>query len=570
MKASGRRRLLIGAIALAALALGMILTDDLVQAAAPGPLVTGNVFDRQGQPVVGARVTITAGRAEAPLSEAETQPDGRYAVPVPEAPPEQLTLHIERPHFQSASTDLSVAQLRDLRNGQTVSLPDTTLLRRINLAFWIATGLFVAVLVLIATGRLHNTLSAMVGVSLIFVLSYIGRTISEDLFIFDFRGALGYVDWNVIFLIMGMMIVVAVVERTGIFQWMALRAYRLSGGRTWLLLPILMVLTGVASATLDNVTTMLLMTPITVQIALALGLNPLALLMPEVMASNVAGISTLIGTPTNILIGSYADISFNSFLTNLTPGVVLALVGLVLYSEWTYRRELKVSGEPGAPSAMLEELSESARISEPEHLKKAGVVGAGMLILFVLGEQVHLLPSVTALMGATALMVWIRPNIEEMIEAVDWTTLVFFITLFIVVGAIQEVGLVSFIADGIGRLIGDNLLVAVLAVTWLSALLSMVIANIPFTAAMLPVVGFLTKTVPGANTQVLFYCLSVGSAMGGNGSLIGASANMVTAGISERSGQPITYAYFFRKGFPALLLTVALASLWLLLHFLVS
>jgi Na+/H+ antiporter NhaD/arsenite permease-like protein len=157
-----------------------------------------------------------------------------------------------------------------------------------------------------------------------------------------------------------------------------------------------------------------------------------------------------------------------------------------------------------------------------------------------------------------------------MIEAVDWTTLVFFITLFIVVGAIQEVGLVSFIADGIGRLIGDNLLVAVLAVTWLSALLSMVIANIPFTAAMLPVVGFLTKTVPGANTQVLFYCLSVGSAMGGNGSLIGASANMVTAGISERSGQPITYAYFFRKGFPALLLTVALASLWLLLHFLVS
>lgn len=568
MKISGRLRLLLGATALAGLALGMGLTHGPVQAAAPGPLVTGNVFDRQGQPVVGAHVTISAARAEHPLSEAETQPDGRYALPVPEAPSEQLTLYIERPHFQSVSTDLSAAEMRELRDGQTVTLPDTTLLRKINLAFWIATGLFGAVLVLIATGRLHNTLSAMVGVSLIFVLSYIGRTISEDLFIFDFRGALGYVDWNVIFLIMGMMIVIAVVERTGIFQWMALRAYRLSGGRTWLLLPILMVLTGVASATLDNVTTMLLMTPITVQIALALGLNPLSLLMPEVMASNVAGISTLIGTPTNILIGSYADISFNAFLTNLTPGVVLAMVGLVLYSEWTYRRELKVSGESGGSTALLEELSESARITEPDHLKKVGVVGAGMLMLFVLGERVHLLPSVTALMGATALMVWIKPNIEEMIEAVDWTTLVFFITLFIVVGAIQEVGLVSFIADGIGRLVGDNLLLAILAVTWLSALLSMVIANIPFTAAMLPVVGFLTKTVPGASTQVLFYCLSVGSAMGGNGSLIGASANMVTAGISERSGQPITYAYFFRKGFPALLLTVALASLWLLLHFL--
>jgi Na+/H+ antiporter NhaD/arsenite permease-like protein len=204
-----------------------------------------------------------------------------------------------------------------------------------------------------------------------------------------------------------------------------------------------------------------------------------------------------------------------------------------------------------------------------DHLKKAGVVGAGMIVLFVVGETIHLLPAVTALLGATALLVWIRPNIEEMIEAVDWTTLVFFITLFIVVGAIQEVGVISLVADGIGHLVGNNLLVAMLTVTWLSALLSTVIANIPFTAAMLPVVGYLTATVPGANTQALFYCLSVGSAMGGNGSLIGASANMVTAGISERAGHAITYAYFLKKGFPALVVTVALATVWLLLRFLV-
>jgi Na+/H+ antiporter NhaD/arsenite permease-like protein len=152
---------------------------------------------------------------------------------------------------------------------------------------------------------------------------------------------------------------------------------------------------------------------------------------------------------------------------------------------------------------------------------------------------------------------------------VDWTTLVFFITLFIVVGAVQEVGLISYIADGIARLVGGNLLVAILAVTWLSAILSTVIANIPFTAAMLPVVGYLTATVPGAGDKVLFFCLSVGSAMGGNGSLIGASANMVTAGISERAGYPITYLYFLRKGFPALLITVGLATIWLLLRFVV-
>jgi Na+/H+ antiporter NhaD/arsenite permease-like protein len=155
-----------------------------------------------------------------------------------------------------------------------------------------------------------------------------------------------------------------------------------------------------------------------------------------------------------------------------------------------------------------------------------------------------------------------------MIEAVDWTTLVFFISLFLVVGAIQEVGLISIIAEQIGRTVGDNLLFTMLAVIWLSAFLSMVIANIPFTAAMLPVVGFLSATVPGAQSKVLFYCLSVGSAMGGNGSLIGASANMVTAGIADGAGYRISYAYFLKKGLPALLITVGLATIWLLYHFL--
>jgi Na+/H+ antiporter NhaD/arsenite permease-like protein len=299
-----------------------------------------------------------------------------------------------------------------------------------------------------------------------------------------------------------------------------------------------------------------------------MGINPLALLMPEVMASNVVGISTLIGTPTNILIGSYAGISFNDFLTNLTPGVLAALVGLVIYSEITYRRDLKSGGENGISPMLLEKLAERARITEPGHLRKAAWVGLGMLILFVFGEQIHLLPAVTAIMGATALMIWIRPDIEEMIEAVDWTTLVFFISLFIVVGAIQEVGLISFIATAIGRLVGENLLLAVIVITWFSAILSTVIANIPFTAAMLPVIAYLTARIPGAGSLVLFYALSVGSAMGGNGSLIGASANMVTAGISERAGHPITYVYFLKKGFPAMVITVSLALTWIIVHFL--
>jgi Na+/H+ antiporter NhaD/arsenite permease-like protein len=533
-----------------------------------GRLITGFIHDRQGTAVQDAQVSLLAPGVSEPLATTLSQPDGRFTLVFTQNPVDGLSVRINRDHFSLADIPLDNAAVQDLRNNGSLVLPDTTLLRRISLSFWIATLVFIGMLVIIALGKLHNTLASLLAAAIILAFSYLARPISEEFYIFDFPGALRYVDWNVIFLIMGMMIIIATIERTGIFQWLAFSAYRLSGGRVWLLMPILMLITGLASAFLDNVTTMLLMTPITVQIALAMAVNPLMLLLPEVMASNVAGISTLVGTPTNILIGSYGKISFNAFLTNLTPGVLLAIIGLILYSEYIYRKDLQPD-EKSISALLLNNLAERARITEPGHLKKAGVVGGCMLVLFITGESIHLLPAVTALMGATALLVWIRPDVQEMIEAVDWTTLVFFITLFIAVGAIQEVGLISFIADGIGRLVGGNLLVAVLVVVWLSAFLSTVIANIPFTAAMLPVIGYLTATIPGAQSKVLFYCLSVGSAMGGNGSLIGASANMVTSGIAERAGYPITYTHFLKKGFPALLITVGLASIWLIVRFLV-
>ena len=531
--------------------------------------IFGRVLDEQGVAVEGAEVSLLADSKIA-VVHTTTQSDGSFALHMsapndPAAFDEAIYLHIERPHFVPAEIALESADLQQLNAGAAVEIPDITLARKVSLAFWLATVIFISVLLLIATDKLHNTLAALVGASLVLIISYLGHPISENLYIFDFTDSLKYIDWNVIFLIMGMMIVVAVVENTGIFQWLAFFAYRVSGGNVYLLLSILMLIAGVASAFLDNVTTMLLMTPITIQIAISMGINPLAFLLPEVMASNVVGISTLIGTPTNILIGSYANISFSEFLTNLTPGVLMAFIGLILYSVLIYRKELAAATE--ASPMLLEHLAERGRITQPEHLKKAGWVGLGMLLLFIFGEKIHLLPAVTALVGATTLMVWIEPDIEEMIEAVDWTTLVFFMALFMVVGAIQEVGLISYIAVFIGRLVGENLVLSMIAVTWLSAILSMVIANIPFTAAMLPVVGFLTTTVPGAESKVLFFCLSVGSAMGGNGSLIGASANMIASGIAERAGYSISYMYFLKKGIPALLITVGLAMLWLLIKF---
>jgi Na+/H+ antiporter NhaD/arsenite permease-like protein len=334
----------------------------------------------------------------------------------------------------------------------------------------------------------------------------------------------------------------------------------------WLLVIVLMLLTAVASALLDNVTTMLLMAPITLQIALALGLNPLSLLIPEVLASNVGGIATLIGTPTNILIGSFANLSFNDFVVNLTPGVLLAMVGLIIYVQVFFRKEYRAAGSKLSP-ALSAKLAENARITHPAELRKAGIVFAGMLALFVFGEVLHLVPAVTALIGSTVLLVWIQPDVDEIIRAVDWTTLLFFIGLFVVVGAIQEVGLISLVAVAVGDLVGDNLQLAIVLIVYLAAFISMVVDNIPFTAAMLPVVGYLTVTIPGADNNALFYTLSVGSAMGGNGSLIGASPNLVTAGIAERAGYPFSYMGFMKVGLPSMILTVTLGLIWLLIRF---
>jgi Na+/H+ antiporter NhaD/arsenite permease-like protein len=347
---------------------------------------------------------------------------------------------------------------------------------------------------------------------------------------------------------------------------MAYQSYRLSRGKVWLLVTILMIITAVASALLDNVTTMLLMAPITIQISLTLGMNPLALLLPEVLASNVGGISTLIGTPTNILIGSYAELGFNDFLTNLTPGVVMAILVLILYTILRYRKDHSAAGSH-LSEAMRERLRESGRITQPDKLRKAGVVFAVMLVGFVIGDTIHLGPAVTAIIGAVAMLLWVSPDVEEMLQVVDWTTLVFFIALFMAVGALEEVGLISLVAQAIGDLVGDNLTAATLVLVWSAALLSGVIDNIPFTATMLPVVAYLTRTIPGAENNVLWYALSIGAAMGGNSTLIGASPNLVTAGISERAGYRITYLEFLKIGLPATILTVAVGTVWLFIRF---
>jgi Na+/H+ antiporter NhaD/arsenite permease-like protein len=539
--------------------------------------LVGRVTDPQGEPVRGAKISLTLNGALTNASAqgenahllTESQPNGAFVVDLPSASEDQietLVLKISRPHFQKVEWKASDADVARLNRGESLRLPDLELSRRVTAGFWVATLTFVIILAVIALEKLHNTMAALLGVAVILGCSLVGGAVNSDLFIFDFERALEYVNFEVVFLVMGMMIVVGVIEETGIFQWLAFQSYRLSGGRAWLLVVILMLITSVASALLDNVTTMLLMTPMTIQIAIALGINPLSLLIPEVLASNIGGISTLIGTPTNILIGSYAGLSFSDFLLKLTPGVLLAQAALTVYVLLRYRKQFLTEGG-GLSEALLERLRAGGRITRPAELRKAGIVFGFMLIFFVLGERIHLVPAVTAIIGAVAVVLWATPTIESMLKVVDWTTLMFFIALFIVVGAIQEVGLISMIADAISRLVANSLAASILVLVWAAAFLSGIIANIPFTAAMLPVVSFLSRTIPGASNQVLFYALSVGSAMGGNSSLIGASANLVTAGIAGQAGYRITYVEFLRVGMPAMVITVVVGTLWLFIRF---
>jgi len=517
-------------------------------------VVAGQLNDSLGQPVKNAHITgLNAENKDISLQ-------------LESIPQQGLEILVERPHFLPQSIPLSQESLTRLEDNGIYRIEALELERKIDISFWIATLIFIAVLLLIAFEFLHSATAALAGISLILLVSYIGGAFNPSLTIFTFEQAIEYVDWEVIFLLIGMMIIIAIIEETGVFQWMAFQAYRLSRGRSWLLVIILMAITVVASAMLDNFTTMLLMVPISLQIGMALGINPLALIIPEVLASNVGGITTLVGTPTNILIGAYAGIGFNDFLANQTIGVIFALFAMGGFVLFYYRKEWKKHVDGISPH-LYEKLKENAQIENKNDLWKSLLVFVLVFVGFIVGERVHLVPAVSAVAGATVLLIWLNPNIHKMIKAVDWTTLVFFMALFMIVGSIQEVGLIGLIASWMSRIVGENLILGIFLIVFGVGTLSTVVANIPLTASMLPIVRILTSSVPGAESLVLYYALSMGAAMGGNGFLIGGEANLVTAGITEQTQYPISFKEFLKVGLPVTYLTLTVGFIWLLIRF---
>jgi Na+/H+ antiporter NhaD/arsenite permease-like protein len=529
-------------------------------------IVTGQLTDSLDQPVKGAHIAALISGNEENLTEAESRSDGTWSLQLDTVPDEKLEVRIERPHYISQSLSLDQTDLTELKDSGLYRVETVQLERKVDLSFWIATAIFLAVLILVAFEFLHSATAALAGLSVTLLVSYIGGAYNPSLKIYTFEQAISYIDWEVIFLLIGMMIIIAIIEGTGIFQWMAFQAYRLSRGRSWLLVLILMAITVVASALLDNFTTMLLMVPISLQIGMALGINPLSLIIPEVLSSNVGGITTLVGTPTNILIGAYAGIGFNDFLVNQTLGVILALIAMGGYVLYHYRKEFKKRGRGISPK-LYAKLEQNARIENKGDLWKSIIVFILVFVGFILGERIHLVPAVSAIAGATFLLIWLNPDIQKMIKAVDWTTLVFFMALFMVVGAIQEVGLISYIAGWMSRIVGENLVLGIFLIVFGVGTLSTLVANIPLTASILPIVRILTNSIPGAHSHVLYYALSMGAAMGGNGFLIGGEANLVTAGITDQTDYPISFKEFLKVGLPVTYLTLTVGFIWLLIRF---
>jgi Na+/H+ antiporter NhaD/arsenite permease-like protein len=365
---------------------------------------------------------------------------------------------------------------------------------------------------------------------------------------------------------MTMMIFMVIMSQTGVFQWLALRTFNLARGNAFLVVAILIVITGVTSAVLNDTTVMLLMTPVSIQIALALNIQPAAIVVPEVLASNIGGAATLIGTPPNTIIGSYVGLSFNQFLANMLPIAVMGMLLLLGMTRWLFRSEFDREGQT-ASDTLMAQLEAGARITDPVLLHKSLVLFGITLVLFFIEDLFHMPPAVVAIVGSTALLLWVQPDVGDMLREVDWTTLVFFLSLFMMVGGVQEVGLIQLIAESVKQMAGDSLLLAALLLVWVSAIASAIVANIPFAAAIVPVTVFLTRTIPGAENNVLYWALALGAGLGGNATYIGSAPNIVAMGIMDRAGFRLRFQDFSRIGVPVTFVTLLVPTLWIIVRY---
>jgi Na+/H+ antiporter NhaD/arsenite permease-like protein len=417
---------------------------------------------------------------------------------------------------------------------------------------------FVGAYILIATERIHRVAAALSGAAFMVLLGVVD---AETAFFSEETG----VDWNVIFLLLGMMIIVSVLKQTGVFDFVAIWAAKRARGRPYPVMVLLVLITAFASALLDNVTTVLLIAPVTLLVCERLGVPPVPFLIAEVMASNIGGTATLIGDPPNIIIASRADLSFNDFLVNLAPIILVLLVVFVLMCRVLFRSAFDYDEER---VAAVMDLDEREVIRDRGLLIRSLVVLAGVLVGFVSHSALHLEPSIIALLGAGVLVAVARIEPEDYLSEVEWPTLVFFMGLFVMVGALVEVGVIEALGEQVTDAVGDDYFLAASVLLWGSALLSGIVDNIPYVATMTPLVQDLVDN-GGGSTQAnaLWWALALGADLGGNATAVGASANVVVLGIAARNGHPISFWQFTRYGLVVAFVTIAIAWPYLYLRY---
>jgi Na+/H+ antiporter NhaD/arsenite permease-like protein len=417
----------------------------------------------------------------------------------------------------------------------------------------LAVGIFALALAAIASERVDRTKVALLGAALVVVT----QTIEQE-------QAIEAVDFNTIGLLAGMMLMVRLTETTGVYTWLAIRAGQLSRGQPLAVVVALSVTTAVLSAFLDNLTTILLMVPITFLLADALDIDPVPLLIIEVIASNIGGTATLIGDPPNIIIAGATGLSFGAFIVNLAPIAALAFVAVTAALYRFYRPRLQV-----APKARqrVRQLDAGRAIEDADELRRTVPILVGTIVVFFAHKALGLEPATVALGGATAMLLVSRQPLEKALAGIEWPTLFFFMGLFVMVGALEETGAIKEVANGIGNLTDGSRSAELMGIIWVSAIGSGIVDNIPFTATMIPVVEEL-QAGQGSGDDAYWWALALGACFGGNATLIAAAANVAAAGMAARAGQPIGFVQFLKVGVPATALSLLMATAYVAIRYL--
>lgn len=415
----------------------------------------------------------------------------------------------------------------------------------------VSIAVFVVVMFAIMTEKLHRSLAAIVGAMLVLALH-----------VLPFDAAMEHIDFNTLGVLLGMMLFVSVVKLSGMFEFLAIKAARLAKGEPWKVMLLFVLLTAVLSAFLDNVTTVLLIGPMTLTVCKLLDVNPIPFFMTEILASNIGGTATLIGDPPNIMIGSAAGFTFFDFILYDAPAVVVILAAVLVVFYFLYGRKMQVNEEH---RARIMELDEHAMIKNKRLLKQSYVMIGLVVVGFMAHGALGLESSVIALGAAGIIMLISGESIEEALANVEWTTLAFFAGLFVIVGAMAETDVIEMLAHALIDATGGNVFVTMLVLLIGSAVISSFLDNIPFVATMIPIL--LAMESSGMDVTPLWWAVSLGACLGGNGTLIGASANVVLSDISKKNGHEITFVQFLKTGFPIMLLTVAIAGLYLVVRF---